>query len=334
MNILHLLSQTHLTGAEVYATQLIKKQQIKHQCFIVSDTLHSQTEAKYYSQSIDKRDVVNRIKNLWFLYFFCKSNQINIIHSHSRASSWLAYFIGKWLKIKIVSTVHGRQGIHASSKRKNIYGENIIAVCGDIKQHLVMDLNIPEKFITVIHNGFDLTLNKKNKPIKEIKKIAWVGRLTGPKGDVIKQLVDKVFCHFPNIKFDCFGGPDEYLDKYNKNIPKNVKFLGQFDNVLSEFKNYQIIFGSGRVAIEAMFANNIVYGIGEITNIGFINSNNIKNARWNNFGDCGAKQSFDFDKIVTDLQVFLKTPQVYDYQEILKPYQLETVFQEVMQIYA
>jgi glycosyltransferase involved in cell wall biosynthesis len=334
MNILHLLSQTHLTGAEVYATQLIKKQQVKHQCFIISDTLNSQTDALFYPKNIDKRDIINRIKNLWFLFIFCKKEQINIIHSHSRAASWLAYFIGKWLKIKIVSTVHGRQGIHASSKRKNIYGENIIAVCGDIKQHLIVDLNIPEKYITVIHNGFDLTLNKNSKPIKKNQKIAWVGRLTGPKGDVIKQLANKVFYHFPTIEFDCFGGPNEYLDEYNKNTPNNVNFLGQVDDVLNKFKNYQIIFGSGRVAIEAMFANNIVYAIGEITNIGFINSDNIENARWNNFGDCGAKQSFDFDKVLTDLRIFLETPQTYDYQEILKPYQLETVFQEVMKIYA
>ncbi|SFV69970.1 Polysaccharide deacetylase [hydrothermal vent metagenome] len=327
MNILHLLSQTHLTGAEVYAMKLISKQQKEHQCFVISDTLNTQTNARFFSQKIDKRDIFNRVRNLIFLIKFCKKYNIDIIHSHSRAASWLAYYIEKIIKIKIISTIHGRQ----IANRKNIYGKNIITICENLKSHLINDLLIDKETITVIPNGFDLSIQPQT--ILEPIKIAWIGRLTGPKGEVIKKLAD-MFKNTPNIVVDCFGGPNVNVAEFNKKTAKNIHFKGQINNVLEKMQQYTIIFGSGRVAIEALFLGKIVYAIGESNAIGFITAENFKEASKSNFGDCAESVEIDIQKVQNDLKKFINNPQINDLTKELELYQLESVYQQVMSIYA
>jgi hypothetical protein len=53
-----------------------------------------------------------------------------------------------------VSTIHGRQSVHFSSKRKNVYGQRIIAVCEHLKEHIGDELNIDES-VYLIRNIID-----------------------------------------------------------------------------------------------------------------------------------------------------------------------------------
>ena len=156
MNILHLLSQTHLTGPEVYVSALVKRhQQQGHSCFIISDTLTVKTDAKYTSMSIHNRSILNRFKNIIKVRRFCKQNNIDIIHAHSRASSWIANMVSKICDVSYLSTVHGRQSVHASSKRANVYGDNIICICEHIATHLRTELNINHAKLYLIRNGIE-----------------------------------------------------------------------------------------------------------------------------------------------------------------------------------
>lgn len=155
MKILHLLSQTHLTGAEVYAVDLCKYQiREGHECFIISDTLSVEAEAKYTPMAIHNRKYFNRIKNIKEIIKFCKMNKIDLVHAHSRAGSWLANIVRLFIDIAYVSTVHGRQSVHFSSKRKNVYGQRIIAVCEHLKDHISDDLHINES-VYLIRNIID-----------------------------------------------------------------------------------------------------------------------------------------------------------------------------------
>jgi len=155
VKILHLLSQTHLTGAEVYAADLCKYQMSEgHECFIISDTLSVKSDAKYTSMSIHNRKYINRIRNILALIKFCKTHQINLTHAHSRAGSWLVNVVRLFVNIAYVSTIHGRQSVHFSSKRKNVYGRHIIAVCEHLKDHIGDELYIDEN-VYLIRNIID-----------------------------------------------------------------------------------------------------------------------------------------------------------------------------------
>ena len=155
MRILHLLSQTHLTGAEVYAAELCRQQLAEgDNCWVVSDTLSVDLPgASYIPMSIDNRRYLNRLRNIIGVIRLCKQLNIDVIHAHSRAASWIANIAAKRAGVGYVSTVHGRQKVHPSSRSWNIYGRHILAVCDHISEHLHGELNIPREFIRVVRNG-------------------------------------------------------------------------------------------------------------------------------------------------------------------------------------
>lgn len=156
MNILHLMSQTHLTGPEVYVATLCRRMaRDGHHCYIVSDTLSVDVDAEYIPMTIHNRSMINRVRNIFKLVALCRSRNIDLIHAHSRAASWLANIVAKIAGVAYVSTVHGRQSVHATSKRFNIYGHHIIVVCEHLADHLRHELNITNADIRVIRNGFE-----------------------------------------------------------------------------------------------------------------------------------------------------------------------------------
>lgn len=156
MKILHLLSQTHLTGPEVYATALCRKQMAEgHDCLIVSDTLSVETDARYIPMAIHNRSIVNRVRNIFRLIALCRREDVDLIHAHSRAASWVACVVARLTGVAYVSTMHGRQSKRAIKRKKNIYGRHIIVVCEHLKDHVRNELNITAADVRVIRNGFD-----------------------------------------------------------------------------------------------------------------------------------------------------------------------------------
>ncbi|SMM99284.1 hypothetical protein SPONN_406 [uncultured Candidatus Thioglobus sp.] len=59
-----------------------------------------------------------------------------------------------FVPIAYISTIHGRQSVHFSSKRKNVYGQRIIAVCEHLQAHIKDELNIDEN-VYLIRNIID-----------------------------------------------------------------------------------------------------------------------------------------------------------------------------------
>ncbi len=158
MKILHLLSQTHLTGPEVYAAALCREQMIAgHECLIVSDTLTVTTDAEYISMSIHDRSIMNRLRNIIKLWRLCREREIELIHAHSRAASWVANIVCRFARVAYVSTVHGRQSKRAMRSRFNVYGQDIIVVCDSLVSHLRNEMSIKKSDaeIRVIHNGLE-----------------------------------------------------------------------------------------------------------------------------------------------------------------------------------
>lgn len=156
MRILHLLSQTHLTGPEVYVATLCRQQMADgHQCWLVSDTLSVKSDAEYISMPIHNRAVLSRLKNIIRLLRLCRKKKIELIHAHSRAASWLANIVSRICGIAYVSTIHGRQSRRAARRRLNVYGNNIIVVCGHLQGHVRKELDIHDASVRVIPNAFD-----------------------------------------------------------------------------------------------------------------------------------------------------------------------------------
>ncbi len=156
MRILHLLSQTHLTGPEVYVAALCRKQMADgHHCYIVSDTLSVQSDATYIPMAIHNRSLLSRVKNIFQLAALCRREQIDLINAHSRAASWVANAVVRVTGLAYVSTIHGRQSHRAVGRKVSVYGRHIIVVCEHLLDHVRNEMDIKDADVQVIRNGFD-----------------------------------------------------------------------------------------------------------------------------------------------------------------------------------
>ncbi len=134
--------------------------------------------------------------------------------------------------------------------------------------------------------------------------IAFVGRLTGPKGQLARRLATEVFNRFPGTRFLVVGGP--VTDEITAGAPPNVEFTGWRSDLAATFAEADLVFGSGRVALEAIKAGTTVYAIGEACRAGYVGNDTFLDAARTNFGDCGEKVEADPVVIAADLKRFIE----------------------------
>lgn len=162
MNILHVLSGDFVSGSET-STATIVAEQIKqgHQVFIVAGSFSKPTQAQFIRVPIFKRGPLHRLFNIAVLRGVILTEGIDLVHAHSRAASWVCYWACRITKTAYLSTLHGRQHLHFTSRSFNVYGPRCIAVCEDIRDQMLRETRIfqPEQ-LAVIRNG--IKLNQKN----------------------------------------------------------------------------------------------------------------------------------------------------------------------------
>ncbi|MGL5088728.1 MAG: polysaccharide deacetylase family protein [Cetobacterium sp.] len=286
MNILMALSQLEVTGAEVYGTvlsnELIKR---GNNVYIVSDTLTKPTNAQYRKIEFNRRKLSDRINQVKALLKIIKEKDIEVVHAHSRASSWSCSIACKIAKIPLITTIHGRQPVHLSRKLVKAFGDYSLSVCENIRDHIVNDLNVKPKNITVLRNMINTNEYQKQsseQKLKSEKVISIIGRLSGPKGDVTYNLLD-ILHRRKDFKIQVIGGKD--VPQRFKKFNGNVEFLGYVNNVSEKIKESSIVIGAGRVAVEAILSEVPVLAIGEAEFIGIVTKERLSTALKSNFGD-------------------------------------------------
>ena len=197
MNILHLLSQNHLTGAEVYAVTLGQEQinqgHVVHQ---ISNGFFYPSPLKQQGLEVETKSNLTFFKNIFWLRSFIDENKIDVVHAHSRAGSKLAYWATLGQKVAYISTVHGQQHSSASKRFFNQYGQFMIAVCENIQNHLISDFKYRPELMRVIRNPiqeaqFYFSLRPEGR--KSALKIGIIGRTTGPKKERTEQVLRALF---------------------------------------------------------------------------------------------------------------------------------------------
>ena len=290
MNILMALSQLEITGAEVYATTIADELIARgNKVFIVSDTLTVPTKAEYIKLEFNKRSLGKRINHVKTLYKFIKDNDIHIVHAHSRASSWSCQLACKLAGIPLITTTHGRQPVHFSRKLIKAFGDYSIAVCENIKKHMIDDIGFAENKISVITNPINFEEIEIDALSKDKKIISIIGRLSGPKGDVAYDLLEILTDEniLKDFKVRIIGGK-EVPERFLKFKDKGIDFIGYISDLQAKMKESDIIIGAGRVAFEAMLNEVSVVAVGETEYMGAINKETLSKSLASNFGDIGA----------------------------------------------
>jgi len=291
VNIIHLLSQTHLTGAEVYAVSLANDQiSQNHRVYQVSNGYYYDTQAIKIQKNIETKSSMQFWQNVLWLRNYIRSQQIHVIHSHSRAAAKVAFYACLFTRTAHVSSVHGKQHSSISKKLFSKYGQLIIAVCENVKTHLVKDYGYKPARIKVIPNPIshsEFFFTKRERKINDPVKIAIVGRLTGPKGErtnlVLRALFSAPFKNL-NLKVTILGASISQLQVSDE--IKNRISEQQTPRLNSkQYSEYDIIIGSGRVCMESLISGVSTIAFGEACYTGPVTQNNFEKSFESNFGD-------------------------------------------------
>lgn len=286
MNILMALSQLEVTGAEVYATTVGNELTARgHNVFYVSDTLTKPHKGDFFSLRFNKRSVPRRFWHVGYLVYLIKKHNIQLVHAHSRASSWSCHVACKITNTPMVTTVHGRQPVHASRKKFPAMGDRALPVCEAIRDQLHNDLAVPLEQMEVSRNGIEteqfqwLEAPKNTKPVVTI-----VGRLSGPKGELCYRLLDECL---DADKYDVRVVTGSKFESRFEKFTSTINFVGYTDDVPAMLGEADLVIGAGRVVMEALLCGRPTLAIGEATCIGIVDESNVDNAMATNFGDIG-----------------------------------------------
>lgn len=302
LKVLHVLSQVELTGAEVYALTLAEHQiAAGHEVFVVSDKLHTPTRAQYIPYRIHQRTMWARLRNIWFLAKFVRGRHIDVVHAHSRAASWVANFALKLSRVPLVSTVHGRQHWHGRWRKNDVYGEQMIAVCENIRSHLIHDFRIsPQKVVTVA-NPVEWK-GERTPGASDQLFISVLGRTSGPKGEktslILEKVIPSLLQKYPFVRVGIAGGPLEKLAPSARRVltdllgkyPSQIEFASERSDFWRFLLRADLVIGSGRIAIESLGREIPTFAQGEAVSHGLVNQFNLAKALASNFGDVHAER--------------------------------------------
>lgn len=335
MNILMALSQLEVTGAEVYATTVGDELSRRgHQLFYVSDTLTKPHHGQFFKLRFNKRSVPRRFWHVAYLVYLIKKHRIQLVHAHSRASSWSCYVACKLTGTAMVTSVHGRQPVHSSRKKFHALGDKALAVCEAVREQLITALGVAPELISIGRNGINTEQYQPcPAPINNKPVISIIGRLTGPKGELCYRLLDECL-DLTAYQVQIATGsavPEHFL-----RFKEQVQFLGYVEDVPQLIAESDLVIGAGRVAMEAILMQRPIFAIGEALAPGLITLDNLSQAMASNFGDIGPKDlEIDFaalpQRIADALQA--NSPDLKLIEQVKAQYDLQAVTDQLEQDY-
>lgn len=329
------LSQLEVTGAEVYATTVGNELTRRgHNVFYVSDTLTKPTLGPVFKLRFNKRSILRRFWHVFYLIYLIKKHHIQLVHAHSRASGWSSYVACKLTGTPMITTVHGRQPVHASRKAFHALGYRAVAVCEDIAHQIVDNLGVDPAIVQVLRNGIE-TDKFQPVPVPDNPKpvIAIIGRLSGPKGELCYRLLDEVL-DLDACKVRIVSGtkvPERFA-----RFEGRAEFVGYVDDVPALLAGSDLVIGAGRVAMEALLCGRPAFAIGEARAIGLVTERNLDEALASNFGDIGPKDlAIDFAALKGEIESALASKVVPEAirQRIQDEYGLQGVVSGLESIY-
>ncbi|EEY46420.1 polysaccharide deacetylase family protein [Vibrio mimicus] len=335
MNILMALSQLEVTGAEVYATSVGNELTRRgHQVFYVSDTLTKPHNGSFFKLRFNKRSIPRRFWHVAYLVYLIKKHQIQLVHAHSRASSWSCHIACSLTNTPMVTTVHGRQPVHASRKKFHAMGDKALPVCEAIRDQLINELNVPESQLHVSRNGIETdTFKRSAAPNNHKPVISIIGRLSGPKGELCYRLLTECL-DLDRYQVQVITGTP--LTERFSALQDKVSFPGYSANVEQVMAQSDLVIGAGRVAMEALLCGRPTLAIGEASCVGIIELDNLNQAMATNFGDIGPRDlAIDFQQIPALIEQGLSQPHCAQEitEQIKLNYDLQVIVDELESLY-
>jgi len=188
--------------------------------------------------------------------------KFDIVHAHSRLTSFLAQGVAERRGAGFVVTAHAYFSLSPLRRRLSRWGSSTIAVSEDIRQYLMKNYSLLPNKIRVIPNGVD---ERKFRPTHahstSTLKIAFLSRLDGDcslTAHLLCDIAPKLSKKHPDLSIVIGGGGNEFDSISKKAVEVNRKLGKEFIKCVGEVKDTAAFLGSAdifigvsRAAIEA-----------------------------------------------------------------------------------
>ncbi len=248
MKILFLTNHLNVGGISSYLFNLATGLKAKDQLFVASSG--GNTLPRLTALGVEHLRVPLNTKNeiSWKIFIsalIClkviKDKKIDLIHSNSRTTQVLGCILSRFSPAAHISTCHGFFKKRFSRRMLPCWGDKVIAISQQVKEHLMRDFKVKENRITLVHNGIDVArftcpdesakLNKKSElGLKDDIVIGILARLSDVKGH--KYLIEamrQVLKVYPKAQLLIAGEGkmEEELRRQAQEIGGNVFFIPQ-----------------------------------------------------------------------------------------------------------
>jgi len=280
MNILMALMQLDIGGAETHVVELSKELKRRGHNIVIASKggvyLPELEEAgiKHYVVPLHDKNPKNMLTSYRMLKEIIKDEKIDIVHSHTRISSFILGKLHKKMKFPYVTTAHWIFDTRFGLKYITDWGQKTLAVSEDIKEYLIKNYKTPEEDITVTVNGIDVERFSKNtdkKPVmdefnikEEDNLIVYVSRMDESRSLVAHHLIEamvRLDNIVENLKCIIVGDGDDFenvkkeAEDANQKLGRDAIILTgarvDIDKLVAPAK---LFVGVSRAALEAMAA--------------------------------------------------------------------------------
>ncbi len=254
---------------------------------------------------------LNMLKSYKILKQLILDEKIDLVHSHTRISSYILGKLHKKLNFPYATTAHWTFKVTPLLKFMTNWGEGTVAVSNDIKDYLIKNYGVPEENIVVTVNGIDTEKFSKEIDFSDIEeelslkqgsnRIVYISRLDESRALVAKQLVsiaEDLNEKIENLEIVIVGGGDSFeqikakADEINEKIGKKLIILTGARTDINKFANLGKIFiGVSRSALEAMASQKPVIVAGNEGYLGIFSEEKLQNGIETNFCCRGLEMS-------------------------------------------
>lgn len=278
MNILLVTMGMDIGGAETHILELAKELKKRgNRVYVVSNGGKyveelEQNDIEHIWAPLHNKKINNVVKSYKILKRTITDKKIDLVHSHTRISSFVCGMLFKKMHFPFVTSAHWTFKVTPFLKKMTNWGENVVAVSEDIKEYLIKNYGVDESNIFVTVNGIDTEkfsrdidfsdIEKEFELKKDSRRIVYISRMDESRALVARQLIDiskELDKNIKNLEIVIVGGGDVFDElsqkcaEINKELNKKLLIMTGARTDINKFAaSGEIFIGVSRSALEAM----------------------------------------------------------------------------------
>lgn len=317
MNILLVTMSMGIGGAETHILELAKElKKRNNNVFVMSNGGKYVGELEnsgieHIHAPLHNKNILNMVKSYNIIKKTIIDKKIDIVHSHTRISSFICGLLHKNMKFPFVTSAHGTFKVTTMLKMMTDWGEYVIAVSEDIKKYVIDNYNFPSENIIVTVNGIDTEKFSKDVKFDDVSKefnfnsnarrIVHVSRIDEQSSLVARQLIEiseSLNEQIENLEIvivgagECFEELKQKCDEINQKLGKKILIMTGARTDINKFiASAEVFVGVSRAVLEAMSAEKPVVVAGDAGYLGVFEESKLDKAIETNFCCRGLEMS-------------------------------------------